>query len=539
SSETLQGVMAFSSFYSSSALQSFVEKYNFSMGNVTDLGSNCLATGCNQAESNLDMQYITATAPNVSTIFIASPSNYWILEAMEELIMKMNKVPQVLSISYGTPEFLQCGTHDYCRTLGYSTSLYLSRSQIYFQALGIQGTSIIVASGDDGAMGFSPQTGNNPADNSTYCYNGGCSHSSSQCQQVRLASGSQSVIFPTFYLSSSSAAITNAVNAWALNNTKCNVTIENGYLYSSCPCQQLKYGVYSGVNVSLYERYSQRFGQAFTPSWPASDPYVTSVGATIFREGSGEEVASIKNGALVTSGGGFSQTFSTPAYQQRAVDNWMARAKMEGTLPPNGTFSSTMRGFPDISFAGHAFVVYQQNADGSSVETYVDGTSASAPAFSGFISALNDKLMLRGDRPMGFLNPLLYLVAQTRPDIYNDITVGDNKCTTSECYVHGYEATEGWDPASGLGSVNIGKLFEYVLQVTANETISQLVNSQTPMSTEMGTNGADAPMPTDPLATMNQQQNNESGRSNLVSAAWLDAPKWGVMVVALILACTM
>lgn len=56
----------------------------------------------------------------------------------------------------------------------------------------------------------------------------------------------------------------------------------------------------------------------FTPGEPASCPYVTSVGATTLPSGSvpGDEETAVTS---FSSGGGFSNIWTTPSYQASAV----------------------------------------------------------------------------------------------------------------------------------------------------------------------------------------------------------------------------
>lgn len=62
----------------------------------------------------------------------------------------------------------------------------------------------------------------------------------------------------------------------------------------------------------------------FYPSYPATNIYVTSVGATKFVKGNtGIEAAVDAYG----SGGGFSQIFDRPKYQQAAVKHYFQTAK--------------------------------------------------------------------------------------------------------------------------------------------------------------------------------------------------------------------
>merc|ERR1712048_827228 len=89
----------------------------------------------------------------------------------------------------------------------------------------------------------------------------------------------------------------------------------------------------------------------------------------------------------------------------------------------------------------------------------VPGTSASTPTIAGMVGVLNDLRMSRGMPPLGFLNPLLYHESTRAAGVFNDITEGSNP----GCGTQGFPASEGWDPATGLGSINFGNLKQLVL----------------------------------------------------------------------------
>lgn len=117
------------------------------------------------------------------------------------------------------------------------------------------------------------------------------------------------------------------------------------------------------------------------------------------------------------------------------------------------------RGYPDVSLFAHNYKVMQ---NGKFVET--DGTSASTPVMAAFVSLVNAERLKRGMSTMGWINPFLYQYAS---EFAFDITSGYNKCTalfittsgvvTSTCCKEGFNATKGWDPVTGLGSVNYEK----------------------------------------------------------------------------------
>ena len=58
--------------------------------------------------------------------------------------------------------------------------------------------------------------------------------------------------------------------------------------------------------------------------------------------------------------------------------------------------------------------------------------------------------------PLGFLNPFLY---STGASALNDITSGDNP----GCDTDGFPAIPGWDPVTGFGTPNFGKLVDIAL----------------------------------------------------------------------------
>ncbi|KXN92350.1 Tripeptidyl-peptidase sed2 [Leucoagaricus sp. SymC.cos] len=183
----------------------------------------------------------------------------------------------------------------------------------------------------------------------------------------------------------------------------------------------------------------------FIPGFPASCPFVTAVGGTAFIP----EVAVSR----FFSGGGFSNYFARPAYQDRVVSKYLA-ALPKGTYA--GLFNPKGRAFPDVAALSDRYRIWL-----SGRPVLIGGTSASSPAFTGFVALLNDARLSKGLPPLGFLNPLLY----SNPEAFNDITVGHN----SGCGTTGFNVTEGWDPGkfllTGLGSPDFGKLLAAVTKV--------------------------------------------------------------------------
>lgn len=90
----------------------------------------------------------------------------------------------------------------------------------------------------------------------------------------------------------------------------------------------------------------------------------------------------------------------------------------------------------------------------------VGGTSASAPAFAGFVSLLNEARTKAGKPAMGYLNPFLYQNAAA----FRDVTVGTNAIGRGTGTLpYGFPCAPGWDPATGLGTPNFKKLMSIAM----------------------------------------------------------------------------
>jgi tripeptidyl-peptidase-1 len=167
----------------------------------------------------------------------------------------------------------------------------------------------------------------------------------------------------------------------------------------------------------------------FLPAFPASCPWVTSVGAT---KGFQPEVAVTRFG----SGAGFSNYFAKPVYQASTVDKYIDNI---GDLYA-GLYNRTGRGYPDVAAQGNRDVyVWEGNI------STVGGTSASAPTFAAVIALVNDALIAAGRPTLGFLNPWLYGGAYAA---LTDITIG----SSIGCDTLGFPAAVGWDAVTGFGT---------------------------------------------------------------------------------------
>lgn len=191
---------------------------------------------------------------------------------------------------------------------------------------------------------------------------------------------------------------------------------------------------------------------AYVPSYPATSPYVTSVGATYADDystpGVGEVVCQSDVGnAIITSGGGFSTYYAPPNFTKTAIAGYF-----ELTDPLPG-YNATGRAYPDLSLTGNAYEVV---IGGEHI--LVSGTSCSSPTVAGMTSLVNARRAEAGAGGVGWINPSIY----ANPGAFNDITSGNNSCTEAFCCAIGFEAVPGWDPATGFGSVDYAKFLAFL-----------------------------------------------------------------------------
>ncbi|KAG6004965.1 hypothetical protein E4U21_000588 [Claviceps maximensis] len=192
----------------------------------------------------------------------------------------------------------------------------------------------------------------------------------------------------------------------------------------------------------------------FLPTFPVTCPYVTSVGATGGR---------FPERALNFSSGGFSDYWRRPAWQDEAVTEYLSRHEHKW----KEYYNHGGRGFPDVAAQGIGYPIFNHDK----VE-HAGGTSASAPLFASMIALINDDRLKRGKPALGFLNPWLYKISRSA---FTDITVGRSEGCQGYSFSGapapripdaGWDAVEGWDPVTGLGTPRFEKLHE--LAMTCN-----------------------------------------------------------------------
>ncbi|KAJ7800197.1 subtilisin-like protein [Mycena olivaceomarginata] len=174
---------------------------------------------------------------------------------------------------------------------------------------------------------------------------------------------------------------------------------------------------------------------SFVAQLPASCSYITAVGGTSVAAGASTDQVE-ESTTDFWSGGGFSNNFARPAWQDAAVQNYL------DNFAPNydaSVFNRSGRAYPDVAANGYPIVVSEKGRF-----VHVGGTSASAPIFASLIAAVNDARLAAGKGPVGFINPALY--STSFAGAFADVTTD------------GFPAAPGWDPVSGLGTPNFVKL---------------------------------------------------------------------------------
>lgn len=190
--------------------------------------------------------------------------------------------------------------------------------------------------------------------------------------------------------------------------------------------------------------YNNGSSGMFNPSFPGTCPYVTSVGATQILNGSTVHSPESAASKVIFSGGGFSNVFPIPEYQKEVMATYYAQSA-PGYGAERFNNSKLVRGYPDVSANG---VNYVTAVNGQFSLAF--GTSASCPAFAAMLNLVNEERIAGGKSSVGFVNPVLYRNAAAM----NDITSGRNP----GCGTDGFEAVVGWDPVTGLGTPDYGKL---------------------------------------------------------------------------------
>ncbi|KAK3299682.1 peptidase S8/S53 domain-containing protein [Chaetomium fimeti] len=217
-----------------------------------------------------------------------------------------------------------------------------------------------------------------------------------------------------------------------------------------------------GVGGKRFEPQAGCLGErkdVFSPRVMGNCPYVLSVGATTLVEPEyadpDAEVKLLEVAAeSFSSGGGFSNVFERPAWQDRHVSEYLAKANVsdlgyegggglgfESLRPPPGRgklFNKLGRGYPDVAAIGENFRVVLRG-----YPNRMHGTSVSTPVWASILTLVNEERLAAGKSTVGFVHQVLY----EHPEVFTDITTGSNP----GCGGDGFKVKEGWDPVTGLG----------------------------------------------------------------------------------------
>ena len=209
---------------------------------------------------------------------------------------------------------------------------------------------------------------------------------------------------------------------------------------------------------------------------PASQPYVTGVGGTSLSTiVSSHPAEQYWQQGTVGGGGGISTLWTQPNWQQApGVNNSFSSATP--CAASTGNTGTMCREVPDVALNADPNVGYPTyctisaaNCSSSNPWAIVGGTSAAAPMWAAMVALANQKSLQDGNFNLGFLNPLLYGVAQNAGQYardFHDITIGN-----SSAFNDGkYPATAGYDMTTGLGSYNAQPLVSDLEAAAASMT---------------------------------------------------------------------
>ncbi|KAI9925294.1 hypothetical protein ASPWEDRAFT_121564 [Aspergillus wentii DTO 134E9] len=202
-------------------------------------------------------------------------------------------------------------------------------------------------------------------------------------------------------------------------------------------------------------------GKVFVPEFPATCPYMTSVGGTYLPVGADVK----KNQEVATesfkSGGGFSNIYETADYQKKAVSDYFATTNVpyksyssvdnSSFAQGGGIYNRNGRGYPDVSAIADNILIFNKG-----LSTVIGGTSAAAPVFASLLTRINEERIAANKSTVGFVNPVLY----ANPDVFTDVTSGNN----AGCGTDGFPSSKGWDPVTGLGTPNYPKLLDLFMK---------------------------------------------------------------------------
>jgi hypothetical protein len=401
-----------------------------------------------QIENTLDVEWSGAAAPGATIVLVVSAGTATSLgDNLSDSYIVDNLVAPLMSASYGECE-LELGTA--------GNAMYNS----IFQQGSAEGISMFESAGDQGSTGCDSSDDSAP-------------HPAQYGLQVNGAASSPYITAvggTDFDWQSSPSTYWNATNASNGANVK-------GYIpeipwNSTCA---------SALIQSLFSSYGSSEEICNTVNVPG----IPDVSLVNIIGGSGGVSA-----CITSSGGKCSGGYPKPSWQTGiGVPNDGARDLPDVSLFASNGYPSALNGsaflicVTDPSQAGYNGCDYSPD---ELIPEEVGGTSVSSPAMAGIMALVLQKM---GGAPQGLANPIFYkLAAQDNLSncnastengsncIFHDVTFGTNampcmtgtpNCVTQKTGdvlgiisestatpLNGYNATTGYDLATGLGSVN-------------------------------------------------------------------------------------
>jgi len=215
------------------------------------------------------------------------------------------------------------------------------------------------------------------------------------------------------------------------------------------------------------------------PFFPCGDPYVISVGGTtLTTTGPGGAYVSEtvwnwdveygpSNDGIGTCGG------ISSAY---AIPWWQTNVNMTAN---HG--STLYRNVPDVALTADNVLVIADDGN----ESNNGGTSCATPLWAAFTALVNQQGASLGRAPLGFLNPALYALGNSKnyTNVFRDTTTGSNTWSSSPT---NFIAVVNYDLCTGLGTPNGTNLINAL--TSTNTTVVTVAGLIPPPSQPWSTN---------------------------------------------------
>jgi len=367
---------------------------------VPNTGSAAFSTG-DETESDLDLEWSGAIArgATISLVYTGQSSNLGAFDALEYAID--NQIANIISSSYGTCE---------AELDGYSLETEFAKAALL-------GETIVAAAGDDG---------------STDCF--GDTDLSTSAQEAL------AVDYP-----GSSPNVTSV----------------------------------GGTEIAQSNSAYETQGSAYWEASNGSSDIVTSLLQPVPEQAWNEdstctEYANAGDGGspICAGGGGASTLFAKPSWQTgvAGLDSSITMREVPDIALDAAVFNPGYLFCSSDSGTGGAWQQGQQSSCTSgfrdSASLYVTaagGTSFAAPIFAGMVAIINQRQNYTTGQ--GLVNPTLYKLAagSSYGTAFNDIQTGNNNCSGASGYCSGsgnsdYSTGQGYDQATGLGTINLASL---------------------------------------------------------------------------------